>query len=120
MSRILLIDDDGDMMLLTARWLKRAGYEVDTASSGEEALAFLAGTKPDLILLDYAMPQMDGSATFAAIRAQDSLKSIPVLFRTGIDDGTAAEITERLHPDGVVLKSEGKAQLLKAVAEALG
>ena len=54
MSRILLVDDDRDMIRLSANWLKKAGHEVIEAYSGEEALTKASGC--DLIILDYAMP----------------------------------------------------------------
>ena len=115
MSRILLIDDDKDMLMLTARWFTKAGHEVTTAASGKEALLLLKSETPDLILLDYAMPEMDGPATLEAIRAEEALKDIPVIFRTGKDDESLSDITDRLHPAGVVSKADGKPQLMKAV-----
>ena len=119
MSLILLVDDDEDMMKLTANWLKKAGYEVATETSGEAALAYVSNTKPDLILLDYAMPVMDGPATFKALQEDPAAKEIPVLFRTGMDDMSISEVMETLKPRGVVPKSEGKAALLKAVSGVL-
>lgn len=119
MSHILLIDDDGDMSTLVARWLTRVGYEVSKALSGAEALALLEGVKPDLILPDYAMPQMDGPATFREICKNESTEDIPILFRAGKEDGSTADIIKELHPDGVVSRAEGKASLLKAIAATL-
>ncbi len=113
MSLLLLVDDDEDMTALTSRWLTKAGYEVHTEFSGAGALSFLKSTKPDLILLDYAMPEMDGPAVLEAIRADDATKDIPVLFRTGMDDDIGS------HDVGVIPKSEGKATLLQAVADVL-
>ena len=120
MSNILLVDDDEDMIRLTANWLKRAGHEVFTATSGQEALDFLSAAKPDLIVLDYAMPGMDGPATLEAIKASESTKNIPVLFRTGMEDGSINDVMEKLSPAGVVPKSEGKSSLLNAVSDILG
>ena len=119
MSRILLVDDDNDMLQLTGRWLTKAGYEVTTATSGEEALDILSGDKPDLILLDVIMPGMDGPATFEAIRRRDELADIPIYFRTGKDEWDMLPLLSRLRPDGVVSKAEGKTELLKAVGQAL-
>ena len=115
MSKILLIDDDEDMIALTARWLEKAGYEVTKATSGKEALDILTGQKPDLILLDYCMPEMDGPAVLKEIRTNDTTKEIPVLYRTGMDDAVSGEYTA----DGIVSKSEGKPGLSKALQEAL-
>ena len=117
MSRILLIDDDNDIVMLTARWFTKAGYEVATATSGKEALLMLKSETYDAILLDYAMPEMDGPATLEAIRSNESSKDIPVIFRTGADDKSDA--IESLHPAGVVSKSDGKPVLMKAVEDVL-
>ena len=119
MSVILLVDDDGDMLKLTSRWLTKAGYETKEALSGGEALELLKKTKPDLILLDYAMPGMDGPQTLEKIREDESIRNIPVIFRTGKEDTEAMGIMETLRPTAVVSKAEGKLPLLKAVEDAL-
>ena len=119
MNKILLADDDGDMLKLTARWMERAGHTVITAESGEEALVLLKSEKPNLVILDYAMPGMDGPAVFERIKGDPEYKDTPVLFRTGADDEGATDVMEKLHPEGVVMKSEGKAALMAAVEAAL-
>ncbi len=117
MSRILLVDDDEDMLAMSGRWLERAGYEVTKVSSGKEALSVLAEWIPDLILLDYAMPEMNGPALLKEIRAVEELKKIPVLYRTGMDDQELGG--NELKPDGIVPKSGGKPCLMKAIGEFL-
>ncbi|MBR1700677.1 MAG: response regulator [Lachnospiraceae bacterium] len=119
MSLILLIDDDEDMLAITGRWLEKAGYEVSKTASGKDALSFLSDRKPDLILLDYAMPEMDGPTVLRQIRANDTLKNIPVLYRTGMDDTVFGDGSDQIKADGVVPKSEGKPSLLKAIERAL-
>ena len=120
MKRILLIDDDMDMMKITERWLIRGGYEVLMAASGGEALSLLEkGTVPDLILLDFAMPQMDGPATLEAIRKLESAKDIPVVFRTGKEDGDAAAAMEKTGARGIVSKADGKPGLMAVVSRIL-
>lgn len=114
MSRILLIDDDEDMLAMTGRWLEKGGYEVMKASSGKDALAMMEADKPDLVLLDYAMPEMNGPAVLAAIRANENTKDIPVVYRTGMDD-TDCEGSGDVKPNGIVSKSEGRPSLMKAV-----
>lgn len=118
MSHILLIDDDEDVLKLTTRWLQKAGYEVSSAASGQEALDLLKSLKPDLILLDYAMPQMDGPQVLRAIREDQALDGVPVLFRTGKEESVAEE-TEGLSYQGMVSKAEGKLPLMKAVEDIL-
>ncbi len=117
MSRILLVDDDEDMLAMTGRWLEKAGHAVIKASSGSEALELLGKGAPDLILLDYAMPIMDGPMVLQAIRSNDACKNIPILYRTGMDD---TDLQGDGQVNGVVPKSEGKPYLLKAISEILG
>lgn len=119
MKRILLIDDDEDMLAMTERWLEKGGYEVVKAVSGKEALDILNHQKPDLILLDYAMPEMNGPEVLAAIRSNNDTKNIPVLYRTGMDD-TDFYGDENCKPDAVASKSEGRPILMKAVESILG
>jgi CheY-like chemotaxis protein len=118
MSKILLIDDDEDMLAMTSRWLSKAGYDVTEATSGKAALDILKGEKPDLILLDYAMPEMDGPAVLSAIRSDESTKNIPVLYRTGMEDGTI-ETGGAGQANGIVPKSDGKPGLMRAVENLL-
>ncbi len=119
MKRIMIIDDDEDMLLMTERWLIKSGYEVLKASSGQTALKMISLDKPDLILLDYAMPEMNGPEVLEKIRSNDETKNIPVIYRTGMDD-TNFEGKNGVKPDGVVSKSEGKPSLIKAVEAAFG
>ena len=79
----------------------------------------ISGNRPDLILLDYAMPEMDGPAVLAAIRANDGTKDIPVVYRTGMEDNDI-EGSGECKPDAVVSKSEGRPALMKAVETILG
>ncbi|WP_049945225.1 response regulator [Butyrivibrio sp. AC2005] len=115
MSYILLVDDDDDMLMLVSRWLQKAAYEVTAVNSGAAAITEISRKIPDLILLDYGMPEMDGPATLKAIREMESGKTIPVLFRTGKDDLSAWENMEMLKPFDVISKAEGKALLLSKI-----
>ncbi len=119
MSRSLLVDDDTDMLKLMERWFEKAGYEVYTAASGRDALLALETVRPDLVLLDYAMPEMDGLEVLSRIRENEATKDIPVLIRTGMEGMETAGITDGLKPDGVISKAAGKPQLLQAVSDIL-
>ena len=70
-QKILLVDDDRDLLRLLSIRLSAAGYEVDTAESGEQAMAYLASSRPQLVITDLRMGGMDGMALFEAhTRAQ--------------------------------------------------
>ncbi len=117
MNYIMLIDDDEDMLALTGRWLEKAGYRVSRVTSGKEALSLISEERPDLILLDYAMPGMSGPEVLKEIRSLPQGANIPILYRTGMDDTDAANPEGEYRADGIVSKAEGKPALMKAVAE---
>ena len=116
--KILIVDDDADMMMITERWLTKAGYEVAKVASGREALDMLRSEAFDLVLLDYSMPDMDGKDTLIAIRKDN--EDIKVLFRTGIDDVNIEEVVSNYRANGYVSKSEGKPKLMGAIKELIG
>ena len=78
--RILLIDDEDDILEFVKYNLERDGYEVFTASNGAEGLNVALKTKPHLILLDMMMPVLDGIETCKAIRNSPALKNVMVVF----------------------------------------
>ena len=76
--RILVVDDDPVIVRLLEVNLRLDGYEVETASRGEEALERAAATGPDLVILDVMMPGLDGWETCRRLREQPSFGSTPV------------------------------------------
>lgn len=80
---VLIIDDEEDVLSVTTMGLEMsAGWRVLTATSGQEALAIASDRQPDLILLDWMMPEMDGRATLQALRANPATEKIPVILVT--------------------------------------
>lgn len=84
-ERIVLIDDNANDLQVVRRFLQRHGYDVVTALSGEEGLRVAAEVMPDVIVVDYRMPQMDGFEVSRRIKADANLRTIPVLMLTGAD-----------------------------------
>ena len=80
--KILVVDDERDLVSTVAYRLKFAQCTVVTAGNGKEALEKAAAEKPDLILLDTNMPVMDGHETLKHLRADPGLKSVPVIMLT--------------------------------------
>ena len=114
-QHILIVDDDVTYMRMMHEWMKER-YQVTMLDAGSAAIHWLMdGNMVDLILLDYAMPVMDGPEVLSKIRSNDKTKSIPVLYRTGMDDG----IKDENSADGIVPKSEGKLCLINAVRNIL-
>ena len=79
-KRILVCDDDPVILRLLEVNLQLEGYEVLTATNGEEAVEVATREKPDLILLDIMMPRMDGYQAVKHIKADETTKHIPVVF----------------------------------------
>jgi two-component system, OmpR family, alkaline phosphatase synthesis response regulator PhoP len=121
-TRILLVDDEQDILDFLTYNLEREGYAVETASNGKEAIARARKRPPDLIVLDVMMPGMDGIETCREIRGIDSLKNVLIAFLTarnedysqiaGFDVGADDYITKPIKPR--VLISRIKALLRRA------
>lgn len=79
---VLVVDDIEDNRDLLSQWLKRHGYQVVTASGGEEALGLLSSASIDLVLLDIQMPNMDGFEFLKRLRSDEQHRSTPVICLT--------------------------------------
>jgi two-component system, OmpR family, phosphate regulon response regulator PhoB len=96
MTKILLVDDSKFLRLATERALARAGYEVSTATDGENALQIARGKKPDVILLDMLLPKMTGPDVLKALKSDPATAGIAVVAFTGLSHKNAS----RLEHDG--------------------
>ena len=87
--RILVVEDDESFMRLVCITLQTEGYQVVTATNGQEALAYIASAqsdqKPDLVVLDQMMPEMNGIETLRSLKTDEATAHIPVLMLTGVD-----------------------------------
>jgi len=88
-KRILVVDDDENILNLERTILEQKGFEVTTASGGAEALEVLGRGAFDLVLLDVMMPEVDGFAVCRRIKEDPRLKDIPVIFLTAKGGGDA-------------------------------
>ena len=115
--RILLVDDDPDHLALCKRWLELEGYAVDTAGSGPEGLACLARTRPDLVVSDLIMGDMNGLKLLSEIHRQDPV--LPTMIMSGKAGLPDALQAAHLGVSGFLEKPFAKQSLLDAVAGAL-
>lgn len=113
-KRILVVDDDQNMLQLLYSFL-RDTYRVTMVNNGKDAIESLHKQKPDLVLLDYLMPEMNGKETLELIRADENLKNLPVFFLTGVSDSTKISECLKLNPSGYILKPIGKFSLLARI-----
>ncbi len=85
--RILVVDDEDQILQLVSAMLELEGHEVVTASHGVEALLMVEDTRPDAILLDIVLPRMDGATVAQKLREDPETADIPIVFLTGLVDG---------------------------------
>jgi two-component system, OmpR family, alkaline phosphatase synthesis response regulator PhoP len=89
MTTVLIVDDEPAIVRLVRDYLERAGFEVTTASNGEEALQVFARSRPDLVILDLTLPRMDGLDVARAIRRAGEVPIIMLTARTEEADRVA-------------------------------
>lgn len=88
--RVLVVDDDPDVLASLERGLRLSGFDVSTAVDGAEALRSATETRPDAIVLDINMPVLDGVSVVTALRAMDNDVPVCVLSaRSSVDDRVA-------------------------------
>lgn len=85
-ARLLIVDDEPHNRSVLEIMLSPAGYQIQMAAGGREALAMISSERPDLILLDVMMPDMDGYQVAAAIKHSPLTRNIPIILVTALDD----------------------------------
>lgn len=101
---ILAVDDSGVMLNSIKNWLSDK-YQVMLADSGVSAIKYITLKRPDLIILDYEMPIVDGKQTLAMIRSEKDFADIPVIFLTGRQDKDSILEVMEYKPAGYLLKT---------------
>ncbi len=111
-ERIVVIDDSANDVQVIRRFLQRKGYAVDAATSGEEGLAMAKRIPPDVFVVDYRMPGIDGFEVTRRIKSDSQLRTIPVLLLTGADSASAVVDGLGAGADDFVTKSSDTEVLL--------
>jgi two-component system response regulator VicR len=119
-NKIMVVDDEPDVVDLVKLVLESDGFSVVTAYSGKEALDRIDQEMPDLVLLDIMMPQMDGWEVYSRIRANPGTKDIPVAMLTAksqsIDKMIGLHVVK---VDDYITKPFGRSELLERVKRIL-
>ena len=84
--RILVVDDEDQILQIVTSLLESEGHQVVTASHGLEALLCVEDSRPDAILLDIVLPRMDGATVAQKLREDPATADIPIIFLTGLVD----------------------------------
>ena len=118
-KKVLIVDDEPDTLELVKLVLESGGFETMLAASGMEALAQIERTKPDLVLLDIMMPDMDGWDVFRKIKEKDSRIPIAILTAKAqnIDRLLGLHV---LKADDYITKPFGKNELINKVRKLVG
>ena len=115
-TRILVIDDEQYLLDMLKRTLEDGGYDVDCAANGKSALALLTEHKPDLVLLDIKMPDLDGYQVLELIRGKSE---VPVIMLTGVLEPISVQQSVNLGADDYVRKPFRTRELLARIKNKL-
>ena len=105
MSTVLVVDDEAGTRRTMARLLAGQGYETVEAGDGAEALRALEARKPDVILLDLMMPQMDGLELLEALQRHPQWKALPVVVLTALSDTHTVNRAQQLGAKAYLVKA---------------
>ena len=118
-KRILVVDDEADVTQLLEFNLRRAGYDVLTASNGEEGLLAVLSDAPDLIVLDVMLPELDGFAVCEILRQKEATARIPIILLTACSTEPARLIGLELGADDYLVKPFSPRELLLRIQKLL-
>ncbi|MBK9208667.1 MAG: response regulator [Anaerolineales bacterium] len=117
MANILVVEDDSNNQRMLSYTLRKAGHEVRIAANGELGLLEIEKNKPDLIMLDVAMPVMDGLTMLRKLRAHSVFNGTPVIILTASGDDQERLITEEMGVSGFLTKPSSSRAILDLVQE---
>ena len=118
-ARVLAVDDSPTILEMIQAILVAGGYEVITASDGQEALNAARSEAPDLILLDVMLPKLDGYRVCRLLKFDQKFKSIPIIMLTAKSEEQSVVTGIRTGADQYLTKPIEPERLLSAVAEEL-
>ena len=118
-KHILVVDDEPAWLKSMAHELRKEGYQVKEAKSVSEALMLLAKFRPDLIVSDLMMPELNGFDLLDKIKQLPKISSTPVVFFSAIDDFHARKVARDLGAAACILKPYDKDDLVGALRDYL-
>ena len=119
-KKILLVDDSSTVLMMEKMILSQGRYDLCTAKNGVEAVARARSEKPDLILLDVVMPELDGFGALEAIRGDAETREIPVIMVTTRSEAQSLEKGYSRGCNDYVTKPVNSSELLAKVRNLLG
>lgn len=120
MTKIAIIEDDQPISQMYRMKFEANGFEVQLASDGKHGVAMVESFKPDIILLDIQMPEMNGDEALAQIRAHDWGKDIPVIILTNLGEEESPKSLTALNVESYIVKADlTPSQVVARVKETL-
>src|SRR5438093_9648754 len=119
MERVLIVDDDPDILRLVSYNLTQAGFDVATAPTGRKALEAVQKQPPDLIILDLMLPDVDGMEVCRTLRQRDNSRRIPIVMLTARSEEIDRVIGFELGADDYVMKPFSPRELVLRVKSIL-
>lgn len=119
-KRILVIDDQADERAIQGAMLGHLGYEVETAEDGAAGVRMATESPPDMVLLDIAMPRMDGFAVCRQLRTDPRTASVPILFFTASVVGDLEARAREAGASGIMVKPLEPREVARRVEELIG
>ena len=116
-KRALIVDDSRSARVILSRMLETHGLQVDTAESGEQALDYLRGARPDVVFMDHLMPGMDGFEAVRAIKSNKQTAAIPVLMYTSQEGERYLLEAQKVGALGVLSKTLKPSDVSRALYE---
>ncbi|KEA62701.1 Chemotaxis regulator - transmits chemoreceptor signals to flagelllar motor components CheY [Marinobacterium lacunae] len=120
MARVLIVDDEPNILLSLEFLMQQAGFDVDTAQTGESALEAIALSPPDLILLDISLPGISGFDVLERLREQDYTRTLPVVMLTAHGREVEKEKGMALGASDYVTKPFSTQELVARIKALLG
>jgi CheY-like chemotaxis protein len=114
-NTVLLIDDDEDVLKVTAMFLKSEGYVASTATTGADGIQMATTAQPHLIVCDLTMPGMDGYEVLAQLKNTPETQAIPVIMLTGKGDDAVILKVQELHAADFMIKPFEPEDLLAVI-----
>jgi CheY-like chemotaxis protein len=114
-KRHIIVVDDNPVLLRNMRNMLQDKYRVTLATSAAQCMKAMGQDRPDLIILDYEMPVVDGRQTLEMIRSEDDYKDVPVIFLTGIADKEHVDAVLDLKPAGYFVKPPMQTKIINAI-----
>lgn len=119
-KKCVLVVDDSPFTLRTVKNILDSFYDVEIATSADQAMMIISRRTPDLMLVDYEMPKCNGKEFFQKVRMMPKLVDVPVIFLTAVADASVVKDILQMRPQGYMLKPIDSDKLLMTVMEQIG